>query len=300
MIATPLPGPRPNLFIPGAPKSGTTAWVEYLSTHPDITFGAEKEPHYFNFDLPWMRRTTREHYRRCYEGAGGHAVRGDASVMYLFSEEAAAAAAAACPGAKVLILLREPAAFFRSYHNHMRYLGVETVDDPAEAWALSAARRRGERVPRGCPDRRAIDYETLVRFGPHVARWRAAFPAADVKVAWMDEWAGDPRRFYLELMGFLGLEDDGRDEFARVNEAPAARSPLLMRGLRAARDPVLALTAPARRLVRRARGGRRLGAYGAVRAALTKRGSAPPIGEELAERIRRHAEGDREAVGAGR
>jgi len=30
--------PRPNLFIVGAPKCGTTAWVEYLRTHPDIFF----------------------------------------------------------------------------------------------------------------------------------------------------------------------------------------------------------------------------------------------------------------------
>ena len=50
-------GPRPNLFIVGAPKCGTTAWVEYLRTHPDIFFPEIKEPHYFATDLPGMRWT---------------------------------------------------------------------------------------------------------------------------------------------------------------------------------------------------------------------------------------------------
>ncbi|MBM3518373.1 MAG: sulfotransferase [Alphaproteobacteria bacterium] len=41
---------KPNFFIVGAPKSGTTAMDAYLSEHPDV-FMAQKEPHYFAVDL---------------------------------------------------------------------------------------------------------------------------------------------------------------------------------------------------------------------------------------------------------
>jgi len=45
--------PKPNFFIVGAPKSGTTALNVYLSEHPDI-FMARKELHYFGRDLIYV------------------------------------------------------------------------------------------------------------------------------------------------------------------------------------------------------------------------------------------------------
>jgi hypothetical protein len=45
-----MSSPKPNLFIVGAPKCGTTEWVHYLKSHPDICFPDRKEPDYFNFD----------------------------------------------------------------------------------------------------------------------------------------------------------------------------------------------------------------------------------------------------------
>jgi hypothetical protein len=42
---------RPNLFIIGAMKSGTTSLHEYLDTHPQITMSEEKEPGYFVEEL---------------------------------------------------------------------------------------------------------------------------------------------------------------------------------------------------------------------------------------------------------
>ena len=38
----------PNLFIPGAAKSGTTTLHELLDLHPDIAMSATKEPYYWN------------------------------------------------------------------------------------------------------------------------------------------------------------------------------------------------------------------------------------------------------------
>ena len=42
---------NPNLFIVGAPKSGTTFLYHYLKQHPDIYFPNFKEPHFFGSDL---------------------------------------------------------------------------------------------------------------------------------------------------------------------------------------------------------------------------------------------------------
>ena len=42
---------KPNFFIPGAAKSGTTSLHELLNTHPDISMSKEKEPVYWNNKL---------------------------------------------------------------------------------------------------------------------------------------------------------------------------------------------------------------------------------------------------------
>ena len=41
----------PNLFIIGAPKSGTTSLYQYLKSHPNIFMCTPKEPHYFSDDI---------------------------------------------------------------------------------------------------------------------------------------------------------------------------------------------------------------------------------------------------------
>src|SRR6478735_1414608 len=74
-------GPRlPNLFIVGAPKCGTTAWVEYLRTHPDIFFPTVKDHCYFAFDLPNFRLTNTEaDYAKLFAESGDAKVIGEAS-----------------------------------------------------------------------------------------------------------------------------------------------------------------------------------------------------------------------------
>ena len=41
---------KPNFFIVGAPKSGTTSLFHYLEQHPEIFIPSIKEPRYFISD----------------------------------------------------------------------------------------------------------------------------------------------------------------------------------------------------------------------------------------------------------
>ena len=49
---------KPNLFLIGAAKCGTTSLYHYLKQHPDLFFPEHKEPHYFSKDLEWRYRGT--------------------------------------------------------------------------------------------------------------------------------------------------------------------------------------------------------------------------------------------------
>ncbi|HEX2249085.1 MAG TPA: sulfotransferase domain-containing protein, partial [Gemmatimonadales bacterium] len=65
-----LAAKKPNFFIVGAPKCGTTALYEYLRLHPHVFMPELKEPHFFAKDLgTYPRIKTLEVYTQLFSGA---------------------------------------------------------------------------------------------------------------------------------------------------------------------------------------------------------------------------------------
>jgi len=219
----------PNLFIVGAPKCGTTAWVEYLRTHPDIFFPDTKEDCFFALDLPRFRFIQSEaDYAKLFVGSDGAKVVGEASAMYLFSNAAADAIRRYNADAKILIFLRDQEEFLPSLHNQFLREFSEESKDFETAWRLSG-QRQSETVPPACLEPRTLDYAAMGRFSEQVERYLGAFPPEQVQVIHFRDWIADPRRTYLSILDFLGLTDDGRREFPRINRGTTYRSRSLVR-----------------------------------------------------------------------
>ena len=73
---------KPDFFIVGAPKCGTTALFRYLTAHPAVFIPEIKEPNYFCTDLPMDGRVaTLNEYEALFSSAQPHALTGEASVM---------------------------------------------------------------------------------------------------------------------------------------------------------------------------------------------------------------------------
>src|SRR5665647_751711 len=107
---------RPDFFIVGAPKCGTTAMNNYLAQHPDV-FMAQKEIHYFGSDLKMRVKVSESEYLNYFQNAEEKKLIGEASVWYLFSEKAAAEIKAFSPQAKIIIMLRDPIDVLHSLHS---------------------------------------------------------------------------------------------------------------------------------------------------------------------------------------
>jgi len=78
---------RPNFFVLGVPKCGTTTLHEVLIAHPNIFMTKQKEPRFFDTDTYYNRgfdRYLRDHFR----GAACFKARGEASPTYLRSGKA--------------------------------------------------------------------------------------------------------------------------------------------------------------------------------------------------------------------
>jgi hypothetical protein len=227
-----------NLFIVGAPKCGTTAWFEYLRTHPDIFFPPVKESCYFAFDLPNFRLTpTEAEYAKLFAGAGSKRIIGEASAMYLFSSMAAEAIRQHNPRSKILIFLRDQEECLPSLHNQFLQDFAEEIADFETAWRLSG-RRPQDNIPAMCLEPRTLDYAAMGLFREQVERYLTAFPAEQICVIRFGDWVANPRTTYLHILDFLGLEDDGRSDFPPVNPGMTYRSRTLARFVMKAPIPI--------------------------------------------------------------
>jgi hypothetical protein len=281
----------------GAPKCGTTAWFEYLRSHPDIFFPELKEPWFFALDFPSLRRIRSEaEYSKLIAENGGAKVIGDASAHYLFSTAAANAIRDYNGAAKIMILLRDQADYLASLHNWNLWGFWEEIEDFEEAWRLSTD-RPPETIPAACTEPRWLDYVALGRFDEQVARFLDAFPAEQILVVGFHDWVVDPRRTYLRILDFLELEDDGRTEFPPVNEAISYRSRSLVRVLSFPPPLVRRLTS----LVKRATGLNAHTVYAAVRKAidlLSAPGYQRKMSAGLRDEIRRYYAEDNKRLAA--
>src|SRR6266446_2704827 len=111
--------PKPNFFIVGAPRCGTTALYSYLRQHPDVFLPEYKEPHYFNTDMNSGGAIRKEKdYLAQFSGAQNQPRIGEASVYYLSSVAAPEQIKSFCPTAKIIIMLRNPVDTVDALHAH--------------------------------------------------------------------------------------------------------------------------------------------------------------------------------------
>ena len=129
---------RPNFFIVGAPKCGTTALHAYLDAHPEIFMSHYKEPRFFGSDLRQRRRPTKSQYFSCFARARNEKRVGEASVLYLYSKCAAAEIKEFCPEARIIIMLRDPVEMLHSKHSQSIFSGNEVINDFEEALEAEA------------------------------------------------------------------------------------------------------------------------------------------------------------------
>ena len=141
---------KPNFFIVGAPKCGTTALYRYLRLHPNIYMPAKKEPHFFAQDLgSYPAIKTMDQYSALFAGAEPrHTGIGEASVYYLRSTVAIPNIRAFNPEARLIAMFRNPVEMVHSFHSQLLYWSEESVTDFEAAWRLAGSPPRGSRPAR--------------------------------------------------------------------------------------------------------------------------------------------------------
>jgi len=240
----------PNFFLVGAPKAGTTSLYHYLGQHPQIYLSPIKEPCFFadeirpkNFSEAVRPRLMREleeteaflagpmlekrnggfvvdwgGYLTLFAGACGQPAVGEGSINYLWSPTAPHNIAAHIPGARILMLLRDPASRAYSQYLHGVTNGLIGV----------SFRRHLERSLHHGP--LFDDAHPFLEFGQYhqqVTRYLEFFPRTQVFIRLYEDFRDRQPQTLREVFEFLGV-----DPGVKIDASVRHREPRVPRHLR--------------------------------------------------------------------
>ena len=210
---------KPNFFVVGALKSGTTALCEYLGRHPEIFIPSSKEINYFGSDLALRlpRLTEQQYLEWHFAEAGGEPRVGDGSVWYLYTKKAAAEIHAFDPDARIVIMLRNPVDALYSLHSQFLYTGDEDIRDFGQALAAEPDRRNGNRIPERTSFPEMLYYRDVAAYADQVARFLHTFGRDQVEVHLFDDFVRDIAAVDRSILTFLGVDPGFTTRFQVVN-----------------------------------------------------------------------------------
>jgi hypothetical protein len=224
---------RPDFFIIGAPRCGTTALSTYLAEHPRIGFSRPKETQFFCTDLPGIHFHTadpRQYVELCFGHCAGknHLAIGEGSIWNLYSKDAVANILRFNPQARFIIMVRNPIDLCVALYEKRREMLQEDQPSFEQAWQLESERQQGRSVPAYFRKEIGIPgYRDVANLGAQVERAFSVIPEKQRLLIIFDEFAANPRLIYAQVLSFLGVPHDGRTEFPRVNEGQEVRHPKL-------------------------------------------------------------------------
>ncbi|MEL6496118.1 MAG: sulfotransferase [Cyanobacteria bacterium J06623_7] len=220
---------KPNLFIVGQPKSGTTALHQFLGQHPEIYMSSIKEPHFFcsDFHLESDRAYGKQRfydfrnesaYLQLFSKARNVKVAGESSTNYLYSQVAAEKIYNFNPDAKIIIILREPAKFLYSLHSHYVKFTEENEPDFLTALALEYDRQQ-EKIsnPPRVTSPSYVYYSQRIQYYQQVKRYCDRFDPRQIKVIVFEDFKSANDVVFREVLEFLEVEPGFTPEYAAVN-----------------------------------------------------------------------------------
>lgn len=219
---------KPNFFIIGAPRSGTTFMQKHLNEHPDI-FMTPGEPSYFCSDYT-KPRLSKEDYLNLFKDTKQYKIRGEKTVFYLPSKVALKRISEFNPEAKILIMLRNPIEATYSFHSKMVSVGRENIEDFKKAWNLQEKRikKKKDRY-QGFLKKKVLLYGEVYKLGKHLERVYKYFPKEQVKTIIFDEFTQNEKDAYKEVLNFLNLEFNSKVDFSKVNTHTQPKSKIINR-----------------------------------------------------------------------
>lgn len=177
---------RVNFIIIGAQKSGTTSLAQQLSTHPQICFCSEKEPHFFSTQQFWKKEIAKYHGLF---NPQPNQICGEASTSYSFSFEYPEVPRRLYnynPSLKLIFILRDPVQRIRSHYAHRLMRGIADKNLKAE---ISLKK----------------DYINRSKYGYSIQQFVQYFPRKQFLILFFEKYIREPHSVLREIYNFLEI-----------------------------------------------------------------------------------------------
>jgi len=202
---------KPNLFIVGAAKSGTTSLYRYISKHPEIFFCNLKEPRYFSSkykkfphngpgDYVADNFTIKEEskYLDLFKSVNNKKIIGEASVDYLYYYNTAYDIKKFSPNAKIIVILRNPIDRAFSAYVHLKGAGRENL--PFE----EALKQEKNRMSHNYEF--IWFYKGVGKYYQQLKTYLEVFGEENVLIILFDELNKDVKSVIKKMMFFLNID----------------------------------------------------------------------------------------------
>lgn len=209
----------PNLFLAGAPKSGTTTIVDWLVSTGEVFVPLGREPHFFAEDVfPERVCNTMNRYKALYSNAPDNLCYYlDGSTGYLCSNMAITVIPSNFPDAKFIVSVRDPAEMVISLHRERVNEGRERNLSAREAWRECSDAHHSVREV-------ALDYQLQCDLASHVKKLQEQVPSSQLLLLSLKEVAERPKETYSLIMKFLDIKFTSYPSLQVHGEAIGRRS----------------------------------------------------------------------------
>jgi hypothetical protein len=206
---------KPDFFIVGMPRSGTTSMYTYLKQHPDIYLAVYKEPNFFCKDLTQSFYNIQE--QGLYDSLFAHAKDkkriGEGSVWYLTSKIAAVEIKKFNPSAKIIIMLRNPVDMIYSLHGLYVRTKNEDIEDFQQALEVQTERMKGFSIPKNCYFPEGLFYTEVAMYHDKIKRFIDVFTRENIHVIVFDDFVQNTAQSYRNTLEFLEVGPNFPAEF---------------------------------------------------------------------------------------
>jgi hypothetical protein len=234
---------KPNLFLVGAQKSGTSALAGWLRQHPQVFISFPKEPGFLAFGengypykdgygnvapaSQYVVNSERAYLGLFANASSRQTVVGEASTWYFALPGMATRIKAYNPDAKLIVILRDPVERAYSAWCHARSDQLEPCEDFSAALAMEAQRGEVEFLLR---------YRRMGLYSQALAEYQATFPPEQFLVLFYEDLRANPSATWKQMCDFLGIDASQEPAYGqRYNRAGQPRHRWLHRLLRSHR-----------------------------------------------------------------
>lgn len=213
---------RPNFFIVGAIKSGTSSLYAYLKNIPGIYMSPVKEPNYFSvYTIPDNHRVNpirqQQRYLKLFSKVKDEKIIGEASPNYLTDPQAPELIHKVSPNAKILISLRDPIERLFSY-----YLMIARLGDTHKSFQQEVL----EAMKLDDPKKSQLGLRGGLYYDC-VKRYYSIFGESQVKIIIFEEFIKTPKDTVASILKFLEINSELTKFDAKVyNEFGIVRGPI--------------------------------------------------------------------------